>query len=164
MKNFTKGTFIICLLCTIIMSCSKSNTDTSSQSYYIKAKFNGELKTFTKLIGGKKSMVNGNLVHLVLGGVETNSSNFSAYDIEIWNLSGNIQVGTYAENVYPIQSRYATGGFTRFSNFANSINDFVVKISSIPATEIKGTFEGTITHDSQNINLTGGEFHLPLKD
>lgn len=146
----------------ILNSCSKIGS-IGPKSYYIKAKFNGENKAFTNLVTGQRGLDKENLVHLVLGASHNNNSSFPSYDLEIWDLKGNITTGTYAEGNYQIQSRYALDGFTRFNNL-NTANDFKITISSISTTEAKGSFEGTLSKGSENIIITEGEFFVPLKD
>ena len=161
----------ICLLLilTVIFSCDNSG---SQNSYYIKAKFNGELKEFNYDVVGTYGYDNNNtqnIVHIVLGADQDPGQGaafaFPAYDIELWNLDRNITLGNYSEEVYDIQSRYALDGYTRFNNFYNDTDDYIISIKSISSTEISGTFSGTITNsNNEDIIITSGEFYVPIKN
>jgi hypothetical protein len=146
------------ILVTGCFSCSKVS-DTPTETYYIKAKFNGELKEFKKLLSAQRGIDNGRIVHLVLGGSQNDGSGYPTLDLEVWDLSGNITAGTYSEISKDVIARYSTDAFKRHNSIGNGAEDFTITITEITATAIKGNFSGTITNDAgEDILLTEGAF------
>ena len=142
----------------VVISCTKV-TDTPAETYYIKAKFNGELKEFKKLLSAQRGINNGSIVHLVLGGSQNEGSGYPTLDLEIWDLTGNITTGTYSEISKDVIARYSTDAFKRHNSIGNGAEDLTITITEISATAIKGNFSGTITNDAgENILLTEGSF------
>ncbi len=139
-------------------SCTKV-TDTPPETYYIKAKLNGELKEFKKLLSAQRGIDNGRIVHLVLAGSQNDGSGYPTLDLEVWDLPGNITAGTYSEISKDVIARYSTDAFKRHNSIGNGAEDLTITITEITATAIKGTFSGTITNDAgDNILLTEGAF------
>ncbi|MGB5553089.1 MAG: hypothetical protein WBM83_00425 [Flavobacteriaceae bacterium] len=148
-----------------LFSCSKNEGGGAAPNYFIKAKMNGELTEFNYNVIGQKGFAEDNIIHLVFGAQLNSGEYFPAYDLELWSLDGNISKGNYSEADYSIQSRYTLDGFTRYNNFYNDVDDYVIMITSMSDTEVSGKFSGTITNDDDvDIAITEGEFFVPLKD
>ncbi|MGJ1361275.1 hypothetical protein ACR79S_09785 [Sphingobacterium spiritivorum] len=166
MKIKTLSLAILIILSMSQISCSKKETiPTPLDSYYVKAKFNGEMKTFTYYAQAEKGMKNGNFVHVPFSASQNEEPPFPSMSFEIWNLEGNITPGVYSETEYLIMGRYSVNGENLYNN-VNKIDDFKIRVTSITEKEFKGTFEGTLTNDSNSdlvLKVTEGEFFVPFK-
>ena len=166
MRTIVFTTLLLILLSIYQISCSKNDTTPKpSNSYFVKAKLNGEMKTFTYQAQAQKGMKNGNFVHVPFGASQNEEPPFPQFSLEIWNLDGNITPGVYSETEYLIMGRYSIDGENLYNN-VNDIDDFKIRVTSITEKEFKGTFEGTLTNDSNSdlvLKVTEGEFFVPFK-
>lgn len=159
--TFMKRILYSLLFGLVAFSCTKSKTEFPPEEYYIRAKFDGQLKEFKELMSAQRGIDNGRIVHLVCGASQNKTSSYPSLDFEIWDLSGNISVGTYSELNKDIISRYATDGFKRHNSISNAAEDFQVVITEMTGEIVKGRFNGTITNDAgQDILITDGEFYF----
>ncbi|MBO9592541.1 MAG: hypothetical protein J7599_06480 [Niabella sp.] len=180
---------LLCSLFISLASCSKSNdkSNTPSDKYYFKAKFNGVQKDFMHSAQFQFGEKNGNLVSASLYGYES-KIDFSlpleqhppGFELEIFRYDmKNIPPGTYTEAASStgtyrleaerhIQKKNAQGEHYTIQYDEEDLNDFTIVFSEISREKgVRGTFKGKIKLDTAPfdvINVTEGEFYFPYNE
>ncbi|MGM1427804.1 hypothetical protein ACS126_01010 [Sphingobacterium lactis] len=186
-QKITQLLFTLCLVLgftMVLSSCSKDEDGPSdSGNYFMKAKFNGELKEFKQQPSFQGGGNDGRLEHIVLGADEIYFKDVKpgemspGFVIEIWNIGGDIKNGTYTynggggidrddANSYSLKSYYMLDGYTRYG--ANETENLTMVITELQRDKsIRGTFKGVFTLNDESgktITITDGEFYLPYRD
>lgn len=138
-----------------LASCKKDKDD--APAYYLSAKVDGTKKDFNTAIVAQKEgdATNGYSVYIVAAG-GTATSPLPAFDLTISD-DVAITAKTYTATATQIQ---ADGSYTPDSQSSyDSDTDFTITVSSITATEIKGTFSGKVEDSSGGVKtITEGSF------
>jgi len=172
---------IACILAT--MGCKKSGGGSSAggNSYYVKFKVDGVLKTYSGLAAGTFNLVDGNGDNgcLVTGGKDLSVSDKNTMDILVSDptaIAANITYTNYATTtagqVKPKDAyiNYLDESGVLFSAWPDDvstpgvISDAKIVFTSVTSTSIKGNFSGTVYKEidgsSPKHSITEGEFFI----
>jgi len=147
-----KKLLILSLTVIALASCKKDKDDTSS-TVHLSAKIDGVSTNFNTTVSAVKYDNGNNITIIGVGG--SASQLYPAFVIDITS-DQPITAKTYSASPnYDVDIQYAISS----SELFESDNDFTVNVTSISATEIKGTFSGKITDGSAVKNITEGSFY-----
>jgi hypothetical protein len=143
-------------------SCDESSLN-AAKEYFMRAKLDGKWIDFSANFSVDRWEVGR---PMLVAGYQEEGFGLPALDIEIW-ANQPIQIGTYNElNVAILLSRYAAQlNQTYHSRIGRAdVDDFMVTITEINTTFVKGTFAGTLTNldTRQSIKVTEGAFFVPF--
>ena len=136
-----------------LASCKKDKDD--APAYHVSATVDGVKKDFNTAIAAQKdgNAQSGYTIFIVaIGG--TASSPLPAFNLGIYD-DAAISAKTYTAAQSKADGSYVDASQTSYE----SDNDFSITISSVTATEVKGSFSGKVDDGSGNIvNITEGSF------
>ncbi len=173
MKNFPK--LLLLSLVLLAFSCKKDSTSSDGDSY-VKFKMNGTWITHKGL--GELGPDLGDNTKIDFGVTGNSTDGKDIFDISIQLDGNNFPTGNYSSDNYPQQ--YVLVSFMTNPNPSTmkhyDINDamgrepskYVINITSITPTELKGTFTGNYLYDDFSstdanggvIQITEGEFKV----
>jgi len=134
LKNF----LVIALVTVTLASCSKDKNDTPA--YSLSAKIDGTAQAFNTGVSAQKTGDATTGYQVAIAGVGGNSSNpFPALGLNIESDSP-IVAKTYTATALEAAAVYATDATTIFIGDT----DFTITVTSVTATDIRGTFSGKL--------------------
>jgi hypothetical protein len=165
--KFIKTTVLVFVIVSFF-SCKKD----SSSDYYVKFKLNGNWVTWKKVVAGELGPDLADPSKTDLGVTGNDDEMKNVFDISIQINGSNFTTGTYDSD----NSNYwVVMSYLKDANTANmkyfDIDDapsmapsrYVVNVTSITPTELKGTFAGNYLYDynsGETMNITEGEFFV----
>jgi hypothetical protein len=169
MKVKSFKTVILLLAIVSFFSCKK---DSSSSDYYVKFKLNGNWVTWKKVVAGELGPDLADPTKTDFGVTANDDAINNVLDISIQVNSTNFATGSYDSD----NSNYwVVVSYMKDANTANmklfDITDapsqppskYIVNVTSITPTELKGTFTGNYLSDwntGEMMNITEGEFFV----
>lgn len=160
-------TLLIALL--FLAGCKKDNND--DPDYYVKLKINGNWVTW-KTVAGELGPDLANAAKTDFGVTANDDGLTQVFDLTIQVDGPNFTTGTYtSDNTnYWVFISHVTGANTsnmKFYSIEDAANrpssKYTVNVTSITATELRGTFTGNYLYnstDDQTIDITEGEFKV----
>jgi hypothetical protein len=142
-----------------LASCKKDKQDTPS--YYFSAKIDGVKKEFNTSVVAELNGDNQSVFYLdIIGFGGTSSYPLPVFSLEI---ADNVPIVAKTYQTIQAQSQWsANGSYTvdGIESYDSDSHDFSITITSLTATEAKGTFSGTIEDRSSGkiIAVTEGSF------
>lgn len=158
-------TFLITAVTVLtLVSCSKDKKENTPAEFF-SAKVNGVKKEFNFSVAAQLDIDSPQDYNLFINGNGGTSSNpLPNFDIEV-HADGPIETKTYqtiqSQSKWEAEGNYWLDGSTSYSIEAH---DFSITITSITATEVKGTFSGTLEEftTGEILNITEGMFSAKL--
>ena len=148
------------LICIILLSCKKNGDDSGSNTMHFSAKINGVQTNFNSTVLAQvtndPSQSDYNLYIIGIAGNATNL--LPTFDLNI-NSDAAITTKTYVtkqdQSIWEASGTYVLDGS---SSYYNNNTDFTVTITSLTATQVKGTFSGVLTDGPDVKTITDGSF------
>ena len=153
--------FLIAALAIFFASCKKDNNNNGGGGdYYVKAKFDGQLKEFSSSPATVvKSKLAEGMYAMIIGGVSTNEQ----FNIALWSDKDDFQAGkTFALEapevssyntlayVSPIGSAAPENMWTSIYQYGVVTETLSVTITEATSSYIKGTFSGIIYQNNES--------------
>lgn len=175
MKRNTLSKLLLLLLIVVAASCKKDSTPSDNDSY-VKFKLNGSSVTYKGL--GELGPDLGDASKTDLGVNGYSNDKKSSFSISIQIDGSDFKPGTYSSDQYP--QYYMIVDFlltpdpstAKYYDITDALDKdpskYIVTITSITPTQIKGTFTGNYLYDDSNsddpdggiVNITEGEFQV----
>lgn len=176
MEKNTLGKLLFLLLILVATSCKKDSTPSDNDSY-VKFKLNGNWVTYKALGEIGPDLGDATKTDIGVDGYSDDKKN--AFSISIQIDGSDFKTGTYLSDQYP--QYYVIVDFTsnpdpstdKYYEISNAIDNnpskYIVNITSITPTQIKGTFTGNYLYDSFHddndpdggiVYITEGEFQV----
>lgn len=140
----------VCVAALVLVSCKKDKND-NGHSFVVKAKVDGVVQDFNLSAVAQKAAEGKHLTLVAYGGY--GALPFPTLSIYIEN-NAVISPASYMASDLKVAAGYATGPDDVYS----SEEDFAITITSISATEVKGTFSGKVHGLSGTLDITEGVF------
>lgn len=164
LSNLFKSIFTIILIIGFYSCDSDSPDDNGNQEdYFIKAKINGQaISQSFRAQALRQGDQDNYLLSLYAGNSLSNVYPFFSCDID--NLT-QIATGTYSRATHTMLFQFYNSNQTGYGNYdVNETNDFLLQITEVTNTYIKGVFQGVLWEETgltETIPVTEGSFYLP---
>lgn len=154
----------MCLLATILFSCSSDDSNgSSSGGFSLKAKINGANYSNSNHFDPMAVITNNILV------IQSSDNAGNSIQIQVMNYGG---VGSYTSgnnNLMAGYINYLKAGATvgQFRTFTSVRGDGLVEITEVTDTHVKGTFSATapenISNPTESVEITEGTFTAKIQ-
>ena len=143
----------------LLASCKKDRVPVPNPNYYITAKINGVPTGFSTVVGAARGGDRSPNAITVSGKGGDFSQAFPTFTLML-NDHVSLAVKTYTSGTDPVNAGYAFIDMPAY----NGDPGFVVTISSITATEIKGSFSGKLRNPAGDIiDVSEGLFSAKIQ-
>lgn len=175
MKRNTPCQFLFLLLIIVFASCKKDSSPSNNDSY-IKFKLNGNWVTYKALGELGPDLGDATKTDIGIDGYSDDKKN--GFSISIQIDGSDFKTGTYSSDQYPeyymivdylLNPDPSTAKYYDITDApSKDPSKYIVTITSITPTQIKGTFTGNYLYDDSNstdpdggiMNITEGEFQV----
>lgn len=167
MKFRSLKTLVLLLAVFSFFSCKKS----SDTNYYVKLKINGNWVTWKTVIGELGPDL-GDPTKTDFGVTANDDAMKDVFDISIQVDGSTFNTGSYDSDITTYQvlisyTKDATGASAKYFDIEDAgtgtPSRYLVSVSSITGTTLKGTFTGNYLFDfvsGESMNITDGEFYV----
>lgn len=150
-----KKILFVALAVVTLASCKKDNDGGSSNTVHMKAKVNGTMKEFNFVNSAQSFDAGKSIVVMAAGG--TTNSPYPYIMLTVSDENAAITAKTYSSD----PDDEAGAIYNSSASFSDSYGstEFTITVTSISATEIKGTFSGKVSNGSTTLDVTEGSFY-----
>ncbi len=165
MKN---GVLTLLIALLFLAGCKKNSND---PDYYVKLKINGTWVTW-KTVAGELGPDLANPAKTDFGITANDDALQTIFDISIQVDGANFNTGTYSSdnlNYWVVVNHMTNANTANMKLYSigdatgRPVSKYVINVTSITSTELKGTFTGNYLYDhsdDQTIDITEGEFKV----
>jgi hypothetical protein len=163
----TKATiFLLAILA--FVSCKKDSSDSNvSSDYYVKFKMNGNWVTWKTAVGELGPDL-ADATKTDFGVTANDDAQKNILDISVQVDGSNFNTGSYDSdngNYWVVMSflKDANTATMKYYDLSGSSSKYIVNVTSITSTELRGTFTGNYLYDDfdqESLPITEGEFFV----
>ena len=172
MKKYLPFILFACVITFTFTSCKKSSSTDTPGSYYMKANFDGSVKTFNNTVAAIKAELGNGYYSLIITGIGSTEQ----LSLMLWSDKDDYTAGktftvealggtTYNFLAYaaPLGNSDPMSQWTTIYDYASVTQSFQCTITEATSAYIKGTFSSVIYQDNSSKvvskTVTGGEFY-----